>query len=234
MSVSASYVGVAPGGDLVPADREPEPVRIAVVDEHGPTRLGFALVLSRQSWVERCLTARDRNEAVQVVRRHRPSVVLLELTAFVAPTVDALKAAHPPVRILLSSRCGVAASTAARQLGVAGVLGADASHEELIASVRAVAFGEPIAPPPAVAEVEFGLTEREQQVLALLGTGATNGQIAADLNLGRDSIKKHASAIYRKLGVRNRTELARRMAEHVRTTVEPAPAAAGDLLPAAR
>jgi len=217
MPASANYIGVAPDGDFDPADRQPESIRIVVVDEHTPTRLGFALVLSRQSWVERCLTARDRNEALQVVRRSRPSVVLLELTAFVAPTVDALKAAHPPVRIVLSSRCGVAASTAARQLGVAGVLAADASHEELAAAVRAVAFGESLAAPSAVAEFEFGLTERERQVLALLGTGATNGQIARDLNLGRDSIKKHASAIYRKLGVRNRTELARRMAEHVRT-----------------
>jgi DNA-binding NarL/FixJ family response regulator len=56
-----------------------------------------------------------------------------------------------------------------------------------------------------------GLTQREAQVLRLLARGATNHEIAAELHLSPDAIKKYASAVYRKLGVRNRTEAARRV-----------------------
>ena len=67
---------------------------------------------------------------------------------------------------------------------------------------------------------EHHLSEREREVLALLCTGATNHEIAAAMNVGIETVKKHAGAVYRKLGVRNRTEAAQRAA-----TVLTAPAA---------
>jgi DNA-binding NarL/FixJ family response regulator len=195
-----------------------------VVEEHEPTRLGFALVLSRQAWVERCFTASNRQEAMELVRRHRPAVVLLEVTAFVAPTVDALQAAHPSARIVLSSHCGASAAMAARQLGVAGVVEDDVTHQELVTTLHAVAFNREFIPRPGIAEHELGLSDRERQVLALLATGVTNAQISAELHLGLDSIKKYATRIYRKVGVKNRTELARRIAEYAHATATPSSA----------
>ena len=57
------------------------------------------------------------------------------------------------------------------------------------------------------------LTERQREVLALMSTGATNREIAAVMHVGPETVKKHAEAVYRKLGVRNRTEAAQRAAE---------------------
>jgi DNA-binding NarL/FixJ family response regulator len=65
-------------------------------------------------------------------------------------------------------------------------------------------------PPVRPAAAASRLSEREQDVLALLASGATNREIAAELHLSTEAIKKHASAIYRKLGVRNRTEASQR------------------------
>ena len=56
----------------------------------------------------------------------------------------------------------------------------------------------------------FALSDREREILLLLGTGKTNREIAERLHLGPDSVKKSATALYRKLGVRNRTEAAQR------------------------
>jgi DNA-binding NarL/FixJ family response regulator len=61
------------------------------------------------------------------------------------------------------------------------------------------------------------LTERERRLLALLSAGATNKEIAAKLHLSPDSFKKNASALYRKLGARNRTDAAQRAMEWLRT-----------------
>ena len=66
------------------------------------------------------------------------------------------------------------------------------------------------ATPSAAASPD--LSDREREILVLLGTGATNREIAARLHLGPDSVKKSATALYRKLGVRNRTEAAQRAA----------------------
>ncbi|HEY6758148.1 MAG TPA: helix-turn-helix transcriptional regulator, partial [Baekduia sp.] len=87
-------------------------------------------------------------------------------------------------------------------------LAADAAPAEIVAAVRAAALGEngatgadPGGPAPA-------LTPREAEVLRWLATGATNREIAAALHLSPDAVKKHSSSLYRKLGVRNRTEAA--------------------------
>ncbi|MBS0548849.1 MAG: helix-turn-helix transcriptional regulator [Proteobacteria bacterium] len=77
---------------------------------------------------------------------------------------------------------------------------------------RDVIGGEPLDSPDVMAPALGGLelTEREREILLLLGTGKTNREIAERLHLGPDSIKKSATVLYRKLGVRNRTEAARR------------------------
>lgn len=130
---------------------------------------------------------------------------------------------------------------AAAGAAIAGWFAADATVRQIVAVVRAAAEagdgrpGAAVGPRPAAArspaadgrdapsrspapapagastDSASALTEREAQVLRLLARGATNREIAAELHLGPDAIKKHASAVYRKLGVRNRTEAARRL-----------------------
>lgn len=188
----------------------PGQAKVLVFHEHGATRLGLALVLSRETWVERCLTVETLKQATAVVRAQRPDVVVLELSTFVAPHVDALREVDPDIRIVLCSHCAHRTKVTATRLGAAGVLDPKMSSSDVAKIVQAAALGgAPAAPHAHPHADELGLTDRELRVMAFLTMGATNREIADELHLSRESIKKHAMAIYRKLGVRNRTELAR-------------------------
>jgi two-component system response regulator DesR len=121
-------------------------LRLLVVDDHDVVQWGFRLLLERQGWVERCLAARDGAEAVDLCRRLRPDVALVDM--------------------LLGSESGA----------------------EVCEEIRAVS--------PAT------------RVL-LISDASTNKEIAARLHLSPHTIKEHTSAIYRKLGVRNRAEATR-------------------------
>ncbi|MDP2712573.1 MAG: response regulator transcription factor [Solirubrobacteraceae bacterium] len=193
-------------------------VRALVIDPHDLTRIGLGVLLQRQRWIGRCLLATDQQEAVALLRRHRPHVALLDvanLGPFIAPAVAALRAAHPAVQVILSSRCQRTAPISAKGYGATTFLPADAGAADVVGAIRAALVGEraPTQTPAASLGAQtLGLTAREREVLELLGTGATNREIAARLHLGPDSVKKHATAVYRKLGVRNRTEAAQRAA----------------------
>jgi two-component system response regulator DesR len=185
-----------------------------VIDAHAPSRIGLAALLEEQPWIERCLLATDATESIALTRRHRPDVAILDISQtgpFAGSITAAIREAHPGVQILLTSRCRTSPGAPPASLGAIGFLPAGVSAEEVVDSVRAAVLGEEAlhaASPPLVGGLE--LTDREREILVLLGTGATNREIAARLHLGPDSVKKGATALYRKLGVRNRTEAARR------------------------
>jgi DNA-binding NarL/FixJ family response regulator len=192
-------------------------VRAIVIDAHAPSRIGLAALLEEQSWIEGCLLAADSQESVALTRRHRPDVAILDISQtgpFAGSVTAAIRAAHPGVQILLTSRCRTSPGAPPASLGAVGFLPAGVSPEDVIDTVRtAVIGGEPLDLPGAAAPAEGpALSEREREILFLLGTGATNREIAARLHLGPDSVKKSATALYRKLGVRNRTEAAQRAA----------------------
>jgi DNA-binding NarL/FixJ family response regulator len=204
----------------VPPEAEALPdasVRAIVIDSHAPSRIGLAALLEEQSWIEGCLLAADTQESVALTRRHRPDVAILDISQtgpFAGSITAAIHEAHPGVQILLISRCRTSAGAPPASLGAVGFLPAGVSSEDVIDTVRtAVIGGEPLeltgAGTPGSGPV---LSEREREILFLLGTGATNREIADRLHLGPDSVKKSATALYRKLGVRNRTEAAQRAA----------------------
>jgi DNA-binding NarL/FixJ family response regulator len=197
----------------LPADA----VGALVVDAHEPTRLGLALLLRRQSWVGNCWLAADSEEAVARARRHRPDVAVLDVseTGPLAGSITRrLRQAHPGIEILLSSRCATSLGAPPASLGAVAFLPAGTAGETIVAAVRAaLVSGETVVPGPAPAVKDpHGLSEREREILALLSTGATNREIGQRLHLGPDSVKKAATSLYRKLGVRNRTEAAQRAA----------------------
>jgi DNA-binding NarL/FixJ family response regulator len=192
-------------------------VRALVVDSHAPSRIGLGALLDEQPWIERCLLAADTGESVALARRHRPDVAILDISQtgpFAGSITSALRAAHPGVQIVLSSRCRTSPGAPVASLGAVGFLPAGVSPQGIIAGVRrAILGGEPLDFEPATAPTEGPvLSEREREILFLLGTGKTNREIAERLHLGPDSVKKSATALYRKLGVRNRTEAAQRAA----------------------
>ncbi|MFT3864213.1 MAG: response regulator transcription factor [Solirubrobacterales bacterium] len=209
---------LAPPLDAAPPDHEALPdssVRAIVIDAHAPSRIGLAALLEDQPWIERCLVAEGSEESVALTRRHRPDVAILDISQtgpFAGSITAAIRAAHPGVQILLSSRCRTSPGAPVASLGAVGFLPAGVSGEDVVDSVRAaVLTDEPLDPPVAGDPLGgLDLSEREREILMLLATGATNREIAERLHLGPDSIKKSATVLYRKLGVRNRTEAARR------------------------
>jgi DNA-binding NarL/FixJ family response regulator len=180
---------------------------LVIQDGHAPTRLGLAVLLRAQPWVGRCHLAADTATAIGLIKAHRPRVAVVDVSSAGGSTevhCASLRREHAAMAIVLTSRCPRSAGGDAA--GASTVLPAEAGAEEIVAAVHAAALGHrsEVARPPATP----ALTAREAQVLQRLATGATNREIADELHLSTDAIKKHTSALYRKLGVRNRTEAA--------------------------
>jgi DNA-binding NarL/FixJ family response regulator len=188
--------------------RSPERLRVLVVDDHAVVHWGFRLMLTQQSWVERCLTASNGAEAVELAKRYRPHVAVVDL--FIgeesgAQVCERLRATDPGVRVLLCSGAGEISASAARAAGASGFAYKDWPAAKIAGAVRRVGLGGSVFERQDRAGV-FGLSEREREVLGLMAAGSTNPEIAAALHLSPHTIKEHTSALYRKLEVRNRTE----------------------------
>jgi DNA-binding NarL/FixJ family response regulator len=186
--------------------------RILVVDDHDVVHWGLRLLLTSQSWVERCLTALTAEEALELATRWEPHVALVDL--FLggdsgAELCEELRTRSPRTRVLLISGAGRISPTAARAAGASGFVSKDRDAEDLAKAIRLVSMGgtvfTPVSEQPAAP-----LSEREGQVLDLIAGGATNREIARRLYLSADTVKEHTSAVYRKLDVRNRAEAVQR------------------------
>ncbi len=185
-------------------------LRVLVVDDHDVVQWGFRLLLERQSWVERCLAASEGTEAVEVCRRVHPEVALVDMllgTESGAEVCEEIRAASPGTRVLLVSGAGVISPSVARSAGASGFISKDSSAVDVVKAVRTVSLGTEVFADSAA--FDSPLSEREQEVLSLIATGSTNKEIAAHLHLSPHTVKEHTSAIYRKLGVRNRAEATR-------------------------
>lgn len=187
---------------------------VLVVDDHDVVQWGFRLMLSQQPWVGRCLTASTTAEALELAERHTPDVAVIDLFLGGESGVDVtarLQELVPGLRVLLVSGAGQISASAARAAGAAGFVSKDLASDDIASAVRMVGLGHSVFPPAeAPAGDALALTARERDVLRLLGSGATNREIAAELFLSPHTIKEHTSALYRKLAVRNRAEAVRR------------------------
>jgi DNA-binding NarL/FixJ family response regulator len=195
-----------------PQPREPRfsarRLRVLVVDDHEVVHWGFRLMLGEQPWVERCLSARNGEEALALTRRYVPHVALVDL--FVgqesgAEISERLRAESPATHVLLISGAGRISPNAAKAAGAAGFISKDWPAGDIARAVRMVGLGMTVFRPH---EAPSGprLSDREREVLEAIASGATNREIAGTLYLSPHTIKEHTSSLYRKLGVRNRAE----------------------------
>jgi DNA-binding NarL/FixJ family response regulator len=187
-------------------------LRVLVVDDHDVVHWGFRLLLTEQPWVERCLTARDFDEALELTRRYEPHVALVDL--FVgeesgAELCEAIRRDSPATRVLLISGAGWISPHAAKAAGASGFVPKDWSADDVAMAVRMVGKGMTMFA-PREDQPATPLSNRERGVLALMASGATNKEIAERLYLSPHTVKEHTSALYRKLGVRNRAEAVQR------------------------
>jgi DNA-binding NarL/FixJ family response regulator len=193
---------------LTPGGGGERRLRVLIVDDHEVVHWGFRLMLGEQPWVERCLSARNAEEAVGLTLRYEPHVALVDL--FVgqesgAEICERLRAESPATNVLLISGAGRINPNAAKAAGAAGFISKDWPAADIAGAVRMVGLGMTVFRPH---ESPSGprLTEREREVLDLIGSGATNREIAEQLYLSPHTVKEHTSSLYRKLSVRNRAE----------------------------
>lgn len=199
---------------MSPSGAADSPVSVLIVDDHQIIHWGLTTVLSRLSWVERCFGARTAAEAVAIAVEHQPEVAVIDLRVGDESGLEICQRLHlvrPGLRALLISGARQIAPTAAVASGAAGFVVKDAPAQEIVHAIRAVALGRTsFTEMPGEGSDGARLSQREREVLALVGTGATNNEIARRLHLSSHTVKDYVSAIYRKLGVRNRAEAVRR------------------------
>jgi DNA-binding NarL/FixJ family response regulator len=187
-------------------------LRILVVDDHDVVHWGFRLMLGEQPWVERFLSARSTDEALELTARYTPHVALVDLflgTESGAEACTRIVDRSPETRVLLISGAGKISAAAARSAGASGFVSKDWDAGDVARAVRMVGLGMTVFEPREEA-AEALLSAREREVLDLIATGATNPEIAERLFLSPHTVKEHTSTLYRKLKVRNRTEAVQR------------------------
>jgi DNA-binding NarL/FixJ family response regulator len=198
---------------------------VVIADDQTLVRTGFRMILTRGG-VEVIGEASDGAEAVAMVRRLGPEVVLMDIRM---PEMDGLEAtrrilAHDPAcRVLMLTTFDLDKYVyAALAAGASGFLLKDVTPEHLIASVQLVATGDALLAPsitrrlverfaradrtPEIHRDLSALTPRELEVLQLLGRGLSNTELAADLHLSEATVKTHVARIFAKLNLRDRAQ----------------------------
>ncbi|MGO1508958.1 MAG: response regulator [Actinomycetaceae bacterium] len=204
-------------------------IRVLIVDDQAMVRQGFGALLDAQEDMTVVGSGADGSEAVDLVRRTSPDVVLMDIRMPSVNGLDATRAifampgeTHPRV-VMLTTFDADEYVFAALQAGASGFLLKDATADELAGAVRVVASGEALLSPSITRKVitDYAtrpaarpdptvlspLTERELDVMKLVATGASNAEIAAELYLGEQTVKTHVSRILSKLGLRDRTQI---------------------------
>jgi DNA-binding NarL/FixJ family response regulator len=204
--------------------QEGRPIRVLLVDDHAVVRRGLRGFFDLLDDIEVVGEAADGNAAVAEAQRLEPDVILMDL---IMPGLDGLRAiaairqSHPEIEIVaLTSFIEEEKVTAALEAGAAGYLLKDAEADEVTRAVRAAHAGETPLDPAVVrllaqrmrqrttqARVE-PLTDRERDVLSLVGRGASNKEIAQALFITERTARTHVSNILGKLGLASRTQAA--------------------------
>jgi DNA-binding NarL/FixJ family response regulator len=181
--------------------------RILFVHSHDLAYHGFRALLSREPWVEQLENARTSAEALEIIRRSRAHVAVVDtdlVRESAAELCDNIRRVSPSTRVLLIAGRRMS-ETQARAHGAAGVVPKTWDGRDIVGATRAVALGRNLYAPESTQPAEL-LSRRERAVLEMLAQGATNREIAAELSLSEHTIKDHLSGVYRKLNARNRAD----------------------------
>ncbi|MFJ1579492.1 response regulator [Streptomyces sp. NPDC088147] len=206
------------------------PIRVLLADDEAMIRAGVRAILDAAPGIEVVAEAADGHEAVELTLRHRPDVAVLDIRM---PRLDGLRAAEELRRtapdtalVMLTTFSEDAYITQALGSGVSGFLLKSGDPRELIAGLRAVADGaaflSPVVARRVITQLGTGrlsraaearatlepLTAREREVVALVGSGLSNAEIAQRLYVVEGTVKAHVSAVLGRLGLKNRVQLA--------------------------
>ena len=205
-------------------------IRVVVADDQELVRTGLSMILDAQPDIEVVGQAIDGREAIEMARRLRPDVCLLDIRM---PEIDGLEATRrlagpdvsDPIAIVIITTFDLDEYVlGALKAGARGFLLKDAGPELLVQAVHAAASGDALIAPSVTARLlktfahsgvekppaqpAFPLTDREEEVLRTVAQGLTNAEIATQLHISLSTVKAHLSSLMSKLHARNRVELA--------------------------
>jgi DNA-binding NarL/FixJ family response regulator len=206
----------------------PMPVSVLIADDQALVRTGLRAILETQPDLAVVAEAVDGRDAVDLVRRRRPDVALMDIKM---PGLDGLEATRRIVAQAGNATAVLVLTTfdldeyvyEALRAGASGFLLKDCPAEQLIAAIHTLAAGEALiapaitkrliaqfarAAPPSESSAAAleELTPREHEVLLLIARGLSNAEIAAELVLSEATVKTHVKRVLSKLGVRDRVQ----------------------------
>ncbi|UKY51249.1 response regulator [Streptomyces inhibens] len=207
-------------------------IRVLLADDEEMIRHGVRLILRHADGIEVVAEAVNGAEAVRLTAEHRPDVVLLDIRM---PVLDGLAAVEPlvaldpaPQVVMLTTFGDDDNVTRALRAGATGFLLKDEGPQELISAVRSAAAGDAVLSPGVTGTVirrmlsgggagagaaapesrVAGLTDREREVLVMLGEGLSNSELGRRLGIGVGTVKSHVRSILGKTGCGSRVQAA--------------------------
>ncbi len=209
----------------------PVVTRVVIIDDDALVRSGLKLILGADPTFEVVAEGSDGAEAVELVRRHRPRVVLMDIRMAqvngLVATQQVLALPDPPKVIILTTFDADDLVLRALSVGASGFLLKDTPPARIVADIRKVVAGEPTLSPSVVAQVITlatnrtelnrrerartalaSLTEREREIALAIGEGRTNAEIAGTHYLSIATVKAHVTRILTKLDASNRVQVA--------------------------
>ena len=202
------------------------PLRLVIADDQASVRQGLVLLLNAVPDIEVVGAAADGEQALDLVAEHHPDAILLDLHMPVLDGIGAIRrltAEHPEVAIVvLTTYADDSSVLDALRAGARSYLTKDADYTEIAQALRGAVGGLTVFDPRVHATLlaateappkpeptrstppPDGLTQREAEILALIGTGLTNPEIAERLYLSNHTVKTHINRIFAKTGSRDR------------------------------
>lgn len=192
-----------------------EKIRVLIADDHITVLEGLAAIISRQPDMVVVAEASDGRQVVELWRKNRPDVALIDLRMPAldgAAAIEEIRRDDPSARFIILTTFDTDNDLLnAVKAGAKGYLLKDSRREELLDCIRRVNSGETCLPASLVQKLAASLsrealTSREVEVLEYLARGKSNKEIGAFLGIGETTVKSHLGSIFRKLDVLSRTE----------------------------
>lgn len=192
-------------------------IRVMVAEDHPVARVGITTIINLEPDMKVIAEAVNGKEAVELYRRHRPDIAILDIRMPIMSGIEAAVAiqaefAGAPL-VALSSYGGDEHIRKALGAGMRAYLTKDVLNDELLSAIRAVYAGRTYLPAEVAATLGSRepcphLSAREVQALELIAQGLPNKEIAYSLRIGEETVRSYVKSILHKLGVRDRTQAA--------------------------
>ena len=190
-------------------------IRLLIADDHAVVRTGLATLLDSTGGIDVVGEAENGDIAVAKALKLKPDVVVMDILMPVKDGIAAtreIKSALPKTKILILTTSTVAAEiSAAIDAGASGAISKSANNDALAEAIKSIAAGQRVIS-PEIADLlsdspnGYELTDRQIEILRLVSKGLPNTDIAAQIGVSPNTVKKHLEAIFKRLGAFNRSE----------------------------